>query len=181
MISNVRGDRCLVKSSLGSPGLLFTKTVSALLWSNRRDNCPPTDRWSCTYVSMCVWGVLAAFGDESILWGGGETGFGEEEEVENCEERSPKAQLVRPPSPTIPTSTSCCLKRARQPACLPGCMRLPLSFSFSFRPLTPPSAILSMCPPTDSAQLLRVFCPPPLPLCTLTPTKQNYTYKQVWM
>lgn len=44
---------------------------------------------------MCVF--LHTFGEESVLPGGREAEFGEEEEVESCEERSVEAQLVGPP------------------------------------------------------------------------------------
>lgn len=147
--------------------LCFTKSVSTRLWSNQRDNSPPTDRWSCV---GCVCVFLPTFGWGFWFVGGGEVEFGEEEEVEKCGERSAEAQLVRPPLQPAAASKE---PVSSLPACLPASTCLPLSFSFSFCTLTPLPALPLSCPPADSAQLFQAFYSPPLPLCTLTPRKEK--------
>lgn len=112
----------------------------------------------CVCMSACTLvRFLACGGLGSGVWGG--RGGGEE-----------WGEVSRGTAGETPTLTSCCLKRVRQqPACLPACKFLPLSFSFG---LTPPPTLPLLCPPADSTQLFQAFYSSPLPLCPLTPTKR---------
>lgn len=147
--------------------LCFTKTVSTPLWSNQRDNSPPTDRWSCV-VCVCMSAYtsvrfLACGGKGIEVWGG--RGGGEE-----------WGEVSRGTAGETPTSTSCCLKRARQqPACLPVCLHVPASLLL-FLSYQPPPNSPSVVSPSRLSPAVPSFLLFSLATMHPDPHKKNPSY-----